>query len=67
MKEYKEKENRKNKIWNNKEVDAALEKMFELLKAKKNKEAKTQLEKVFKKLADLAESNWKFHQTTFVK
>jgi hypothetical protein len=58
LKEYKEKENRKNKIWNNKEVDTALEKMFELLKAKKNKEAKTQLEKVFQKLADLAECNW---------
>jgi len=58
LKEYKEKENRKNKIWNNKEVDAALDKLFVLLKAKKDKEAKTQLENVFKKLADLAESNW---------
>jgi len=58
LKEYKEKENRKNKIWNSNEVDTALEKLFALLKAKKNKEAKTQLENVFKKLAELAESNW---------
>ncbi|MCF8364148.1 MAG: restriction endonuclease [Bacteroidales bacterium] len=58
LKEYKEKENRKNKIWNHKEVDTALEKMFELLKSRKNEDAKNQLEFVFQKLADLAESNW---------
>lgn len=58
LKEYKEIENRKTNIWKSKEVDAELEKLFSLLKAKKNKEAKTQLENVFKKLADLADSNW---------
>jgi hypothetical protein len=58
LKEYKEKENRKNKIWNSNEVDTALENLVALLKAKKNKEAKMQLENVFKKLAELAESNW---------
>lgn len=58
LKEYKEKENRKNKIWNSNEVDTALEKLFALLKAKKDKEGKIQLENVFKKLAELAENNW---------
>ena len=53
-----EKDNRKNKIWNSNEVDSALNKLFELLKAKKEKEAKMQLESVLKKLAELAESNW---------
>jgi Alw26I/Eco31I/Esp3I family type II restriction endonuclease len=58
LKEYKEKENRKNKIWISPEVDTALEKLLAMLKAKKNKDAKMQIETVFKKLADLAESNW---------
>lgn len=58
LKEYMEKDNRKNKIWNSNEVDSALNKLFELLKAKKEKEAKMQLESVLKKLAELAESNW---------
>jgi len=58
LKEYKEIENRKTNIWNNKDVDTELEKLFLLLKAKKKKEAKSQLENIFKKLAVLAESNW---------
>jgi len=58
LKEYKEIENRKTNIWDNKEVDAELQKLFLLLKAKKKKEAKSQLENIFKKLADLAENNW---------
>lgn len=58
LQEYKVIENRKTNLWKHKEVDTELEKLFVLLKAKKNKEAKTQLENVFKKLADLSESNW---------
>lgn len=58
LKEYKEIENRKTNIWNHKEVDNELEKLFVLLKAKKNKEPKAQLENVFKVLANIAESNW---------
>ncbi len=58
LKEYKEIENRKTNIWKHKEVDNELEKLFVLLKAKKNKEAKAQLENVFKVLANTAESNW---------
>jgi sugar diacid utilization regulator len=58
LKEYKVIENRKVNIWNSKEVDKELEKLFVLLKAKKKKEAKTQLGNVFNALADLADSNW---------
>ena len=58
LQDYKEIENRKTNLWNSKEVDAELEKLFVLLKAKRKQEPKTQLENVFKKLADLAESNW---------
>lgn len=58
LQEYKTIENRKTNLWSHKEVDAELEKLFVLLKSKKNKEAKTQLENVFRKLADLAANNW---------
>ncbi len=58
LQEYKTIENRKTNLWSHKEVDVKLEKLFVLLKSKKNKEAKTQLENVFKKLADLAANNW---------
>lgn len=58
LKDYREKENRKTKIWDNVQVDTALEALFRLLEAKKNEEAKYQLENVFQMLADLAASNW---------
>ena len=58
LKEYKGIENRKTNNWNDKNVDAEIESLFELLKAKEVNKAKIQLENIFQKLADLAENNW---------
>lgn len=58
LQEYKIIENRKTNLWKHRDIDTELDKLFELLKSKKEKEAKNQIEKVFEKLADIAVSNW---------
>lgn len=58
LQEYKEIENRKVNLWNNKEVDKEIEILFQLLKTNMDEESKFQLDKIFELLANIAERNW---------
>jgi len=58
LRAYKEKENRKVKIWNSDDVSTSLEVVFSLLKNEHYEQARKQLNVVLSKLADLAEKNW---------
>ena len=57
LQEYKQIDNRKVNIWNNKEVDNQLKLLFQLLKLKKLNESKNQLMNILSLLADIAETN----------
>jgi len=58
LKDYRNKENRRSKIWNNNDVDREIKNLIVLLKNKNYTEAKMNLEKIFKLLAKQAEINW---------
>jgi len=56
--EYADKDNRKNKIWESKEVTKKITDLIELLKQNKNDEAKELLHQIFLDLAKITEENW---------
>ena len=56
--EYKDKDNRKNKIWESKSVTKKVDEIIKLLTKSKNKEALDLVNIVFEELAEISSKNW---------